>query len=220
MKIKVLLLILPLLASCSTAKYYTSNVAATEVKDVVLLNPESNISLVGKDNKCTYNDSLTTISEELVKDAILSNKDKIPVTKTVAVNDKIINQMYSMVSKAVKSNKKIWTVTIPESIDSLIESTGSRFGMIVISTGFTRVKGNYGNELAKGIGLGILTLGAYYQVPVKSYLNLYVLIADSKDNNITFFRKSSIEDKSPVDELVVDKQVLDIFKDYTWTEAK
>ena len=107
---------------------------------------------------------------------------------------------------------------ITPTLDKVLEANEARFGLITVATGFTRIKGNYGKEIVKGAALGLLTLGMYYQSPVKAYSTIYVMIADSKENNVAFFRKSYLQDKEPLDEAVLTKQFKDIFTDYFFTK--
>ena len=65
-----------------------------------------------------------------------------------------------------------------------------------------------------GAALGILTLGMYYQTPIKAYSTIYVMIVDSRDNNVAFFRKSYLQDREPIDESVLVKQYNKIFEGY------
>jgi hypothetical protein len=75
---------------------------------------------------------------------------------------------------------------IPPILDEILEANETRFGLINICAGFTRAKGNYGREIAKGAALGILTLGMYYQTTIKAYSTVYAMIVDSQEDNITF----------------------------------
>jgi len=46
-------------------------------------------------------------------------------------------------------------------IDSLLEESQERFGLIPMISGFSRTKSNYGKEIAKGFGIAALTMGMY-----------------------------------------------------------
>ncbi|HPI20176.1 MAG TPA: hypothetical protein PKY56_07380, partial [Candidatus Kapabacteria bacterium] len=59
-------------------------------------------------------------------------------------------------------------------------------------------------------------LGFYSETPIESYSNLCIMIVDSKENNIAFFRKSSLKEEEPYDSEVLKKQIFDIFEGYFW----
>ena len=101
-------------------------------------------------------------------------------------------------------------------IDSLLEANGKRFGLISMSTGFTRAKYNYGLQIVKGILVGILTMGMYVEVPVSANSSLSIMIVDAKENNVAFFNNSYLQDEEPIDSIVINKQVQRIFNGYFW----
>jgi hypothetical protein len=103
-------------------------------------------------------------------------------------------------------------------LDSLLEIGGKRFGLITVTTGFTRDKGNYGGQIAKGVAIGILTMGMYNQTPVKANSTIYSMIIDAKENNIAFYKKSSLQNKEPLDKAVLTKQIQKLYEGYFWTK--
>jgi hypothetical protein len=103
-------------------------------------------------------------------------------------------------------------------IDSLLEASNKRFGLITVTRGFTRGKGNFSSQIAKGVLIGIVTLGMYYQVPIKANSTLFAMIVDAKDNNVAFFKELSGQDKEPLNKTVLEKQINELFEGYFWTK--
>ncbi|GAB2987006.1 hypothetical protein GCM10027049_28540 [Mucilaginibacter puniceus] len=216
----VLLVTLLILTSCTVTKPLTSSVSVADVTDIQLFEPVSMISLIETGNKGKYNDSTSQISKALLTTTLKSFPQNIPITGEItstdnAVKIKLTNDIEYLCGSADKE-KSISNLKITPTLDSLLEATGKRFGLIAVSTGFTRRKGNYGGQIAKGILTGVLTMGMYYTTPVKSYSTVYVMIVDAKENNIAFFRKSFLQDKDPLDEGVLSKQVQKAFEGYFW----
>ena len=171
-----------------------------------------------KNNRGELDDSLSAVSRELIGKVLHDLKGQVPLTGEIILSDSAINktlekEFESLILTADKTGN-ISTLKITPVIDRILEANNTRFGLLTVSTGFTRARGNYGKQVAKGAGLAILTLGMYYQTPVKAYSAMYVMIVDSKDDNISFFRKSYLQDKEPLDETVLTKQFKDIFKGY------
>jgi hypothetical protein len=226
MKNKLLLIILSLLViilnACSTASLMlTSKVSPDEIKDIQLFDPICYMSLVSKGNKAMFSDSVSDLSKKLLLKTISNLGEKIPVSGNISslnlnVKAKLEDELYNM----LKSNYEgtFSNIILTPTIDSILESKGKQFGMFIISSGFTRTELNYSNQIAKSIGLKLLTGGVYTQVPIKARTNVYVVIADSKNNNLAFFRRSKIDGKEPLDEKVINKQINDIFKGYFWTK--
>ncbi|MDA9555605.1 hypothetical protein N9R54_05150 [Pelobium sp.] len=200
----------------------TSSVKHTEISDLQSFEPVSYISLIETGNKRKFNDSLSQISQKLLTSALKSFPDNIPITGDVSVVEPRVKQIlakdieYLVIS--AERQKSIATLKITPTLDSLLESKGKRFGIITAASGFTRKKGNYGGQIAKGVLTGLLTMGMYYQTPIKANSTIYTLIVDSKENNIAFFQKSFLQDKDPLEEDVIKKQIQKIFEGYFWTQ--
>jgi hypothetical protein len=210
-----------MLSSCTTTKTLTSSVKPFEVTDLQQIEPYSYISKIGSGNKRKLNDTASIESRQLLIKIVNELKGQIPLTGEITVSDTTIKRKLEkeieFLCISADRLKSITDLKITPIIDSLLDKKGKRFGLITVSVGFTREKGNYGKQVAKGAAMGILTLGMYYQTPIKANSTIYVMIVDAQENNISFFRKSSLQDKEPLDEKILTKQFKDIFDGYFWT---
>jgi hypothetical protein len=210
------------LSSCTTTKILTSNVKPYEVTDLKIMEPHSYISMIKKANRSQLDDSVSSLSKQLVLKVIANYKGQLPITGEIILSDTAIKNSlekeYEQLILTADRTKNISNLNITPNLDKILEANETRFGLIIVSTGFTRAKGNYGKQVAKGAALGIFTLGMYYQVPVKAYSTIYAMIVDSKENNITFFRKSFLQDMEPLDETGLTKQIKKIFGGYFWPQ--
>lgn len=217
----ILILSCLFLSSCTATKLLTSNIKPTEVTDLKLLEPFSCISMIKKGNKGRLDDSISFISKQLVFKVLENYKGQLPLTGELILSDTAVKNSlekeYELLILTADRTKSISNLKITPAIDKILEANDTRFGLLIINTGFIRSKGNYGKEIAKGAALGILTLGMYYQTPVKAYSAIYAMIVDSKEDNVAFFRKSFLQDKEPLDESVLIKQIKKIFEGYFWT---
>jgi hypothetical protein len=217
----ILILSCFILSSCTATKLLTSNVKPIEVTDLKLLEPFSYISMIKKGNRGQLDDSISFISKQLILKVLENYKGQIPLTGEIILSDTAISNSlkkeYELLILTADKTKNITNLKITPTIDKILEANDTRFGLVIINTGFTRKKGNYGKEIAKGAALGILTLGMYYQTPIKAYSTIYAMIVDSKEDNVAFFRKSFLQDMEPLDESVLKKQFKKIFDGYFWT---
>jgi len=223
MKHQTIFLILSciILSSCTATKLLTSNVQPTEVTNLKLLEPYSYISMIKKGNRGQLDDSISSISKQLNINVLKSFNGQIPITGDIILIDSTINKDLEKECEnlilTAERNKSISNLKITPTLDKILEANDTRFGLIIICTGFTRLKGNYGKEIAKGAALGILTLGMYYQTPIKAYSTIYAMIVDSKEDNVAFYRKSFKQDLEPLDQEVLTNQYKKIFEGYFWT---
>ena len=224
MKHKSIFLILRcvILSSCTATKLLTSNVHPAEVTDLKLLEPHSYISMIKKGNRGQLDDSISSISRQLNINVLKAFNGQLPITGDIFLTDSTINKTlekeYENLVLTADKNKNITNLKITPTLDKILEANDTRFGLIVINTGFTRLKGNYGKEVVKGAALGILTLGMYYQTPIKAYSTIYVMIVDSKEDNVAFYKKSFKQDVEPLDKSVLTSQYKKIFEGYFWTK--
>ena len=218
--IVLIVLVSTLLLSCSTTKFLRSPVLVNELSDIQRFEPISYIQIIKNSNIQTYSDSLSMVSKKIITTVLDRNKETIPITGELVVSDiflkdtleKEIDYLFYLSSKQKEK-------TLPQLtpvIDSLLEANGKRFGLISMSTGFTRAKYNYGLQIVKGILVGILTMGMYVEVPVSANSNLSIMIVDAKENNVAFFNSSYLQDEEPIDSIVIEKQVQKIFNGYFW----
>jgi len=212
-----------ILYSCTATKPLTSNVRPSQVTDLKLLEPFSYISMIKKGNRGQLDDSISFIANQVIYNVLKNNSGQLPLTGDIILPDTAIKNSlekeYEFLILSADRTKNITNLKITPTIDKVLEANDTRFGLLIINTGFTRIKGNYGKEVAKGALLGVLTLGMYYQTPIKAYSTIYAMIVDSKEDNVAFFRKSYLQDQEPLDESVLTKQIKKIFEGYFWTPS-
>ena len=227
MKIVLFLWIVILSVSCSSSKYFTSAVKPAEINEMIKVEPFSFVSLIDKGNMGVYNDSISKIAKIALNESLETFREKlrlsleeIYMTDTLERNE-LMDEIDFFIREAERNKKKKnHTVEITPLVDSLLSVNGKRFGLFVIQNGFTRAKGNYGGQVAKAIGMGVLTglvTGtAYYQTPIKSGSTVYVVIVDNQEKNVAFYNKSIMQDKEPTEKENITKQLQTVFKKYFW----
>lgn len=143
---------------------------------------------------------------------------QLPITGDIQISDTVISNKIRMeinfLLNSVLRNKSIFSIQITPVLDSVMDLKGKRFGLILVTNGFTRTNSNYTNQSMKGAGMAILTLGMYYQTPIKATSNIYAMIVDAKENNIAFFNKDFVRNKEPLEATVIIDQFKNLFSGY------
>jgi len=205
-------------SSCTTSKILTSFLPPSEITELKLLEPHSYISKITKGNRGEIDDSLCVVSSQLIIKASGSFMGRIPLTGNILLSDtetnKTLEKEFESLLLTAEGLKDLSHLQITPVLDKVLEANETRFGLVIVASGFTRVKGNYGKEIVKGAALGLLTLGMYYQTPVKANSIIYAMIVDSENNNVAFFRKSTLQDSEPLDEAILIRQFRKIFTGY------
>ena len=224
-KVKLFLWVAILCTSCSTSKILTSDVKPYEITEMLKIGPFSYISLIEKGNQGIFNDSISDFTEILLNESLESFRGKLRLSSEgIILEDELelekLEEEISMMIMAADRSKSVHNIPITPFLDSIMSVSNKRFGLIVIQNGFTRSKGNYGGQVAKSIGLGILTgllTGrAYYQQPVKSHSTLYAMIIDNRNKNVAFYNKSVVQDSDPTKKENITKQINKVFEKYFW----
>jgi hypothetical protein len=218
-----LVLLTFILGSCSTSKLLTSGLKPNEITDLYYIEPVSYISLIEQGDKMILNDSLSNDSKQLLNKIVHDFKRNIPLTgdiivTNIAIKQRLVKEIEHLYLTA-KNLKNISNIRITPVIDSLLESNNKRFGLITVSSGYTRTQSNYHNKQvmnAMGNATHLLTGGIFPHAPAKAnkaYSTLYVMIVDADQNNISFYRKS-VNFSEPIDYNVLVIQFRNIFQGY------
>ncbi|MDR1762473.1 MAG: hypothetical protein LBR64_00755 [Dysgonamonadaceae bacterium] len=226
-KVNLLLLAAVLFTSCSTSKFLTSDVKPVEITDMLKIEPFAYISLIKKGNQGEYSDSVSSISKSALNESVEIFRERLHLASGEAVvidsidREMLENELHFLILSADR-NRNIKNLPVTPVIDSLLTANGKRFGLIIVQSGFTRAKGNYNSQVAKGIGIGILTgiltmgTAAVYQAPVKSISTLYAMIIDNQNKSVAFYNKSVLQGKEPTNKENIIKQLEKVFEKYFW----
>jgi hypothetical protein len=204
-------------ASCGTTRQLTSKVQARDIDKILILKPFTKIDIINKGNKAEYSlehskKVLNHIQSSLSRYIPQNIKTQELEIDTVSQNH-VFQEMYSLVMQ-VEQKSNIEGIILSDKMIDLIHKDSFNFVLGVLDVGFTRAKGNYGDQVAKGIGIGLLTFGLYVPIPVQSSSTLICFIIDEKNRNIAFYRKSIGQGREPTDKLVIDRQISEILNQY------
>lgn len=207
-----------ILTSCGANKFLTSSVTANQISDLSYFEPLSYIHRIEKGNKSKFSDSLSVITQSTLDSLLNKNKVKFRLTDKITIEDdtlkmKIENEI-GYLAQIIIQRRSLEGIPLTPTIDSILESKRQRFALATVATGFGRRKGNYGGQVAKGIAVGILTLGMVVPTPIKSNLTLHGFIFDSEKNEIAFYKKTMPVEKEPTDPEIIEKQLISLFNGY------
>lgn len=212
------------LSSCGTNKFLTSSVTANEIPELNYFESFSYIQYIEKGNKAQLSDSLSFVAQSRLDSLLSKNQPKLRLTNKITIDDaalraKIENEIGSL-AQLITQKRKLDGIPLTPIIDSLMKENNQRFALAVVATGFGRRKGNYGGQVAKGIAVGVLTLGMVVPAPIKSNLTLHSFIFDSEKNEVAFHKRSFPVEKEPTDPDVLEKQLISLFNGYFYEKNK
>lgn len=216
-KITLLVLLAISFAAASCATYTASSPLKEPVDDLVLLEPISVIQYFTQEDMVIVDNDMSVESSEMVSKSILARPGYFHVTDDAILTSEAQEDLVNF-SNYVRglSKRAIPAMPIPKSIREIIESTGHRYAMAVVSGGFTRNKKNYTRAIVRGIALSILTLGNVVPVTYKNVFNSTVIIFDTKTDQVIYYNPVDPETMDPLDYIRVDNYLTRLVRGYKW----
>ena len=210
------IMLVGLFASCTANRGFVSSLTRADIRQVQQFEPLNYVGIIEKGNNITYNDSLTDVANAFFEKE-LSRSKAIPVKGNIVIEDSLVNQRVQneiyMLMNYVENNVRTRDLSIPPTIDSILEARDERFGLLAYNWGFTRTGGNYAGQIGKGVLIGVLTLGTMYTVPYKDMSRCGLIIVDSKYNNLAYVATANRE-SNPLKAETYRKQMEDLLKKY------
>ncbi len=208
-------MVITVLMSCSPVQVLTSGIKQSEINDMAYFKPQAAIGLITKGNNVQTNDSLTAIAAGMQENIVHSLNQTIHVTADILPNSdnlarRLEAETYTLIDECSK-REIVKDIPITPLVDSLLEQSGKRYGLITLNVGFTRMEDNYTNQQIKFTAIGLLSLGMFDVHAVKSNSTIFTVIADAKENHLVFYGKTSLDGKEPLDSTVLIKQMKKTF---------
>ncbi len=182
----------------------------------ILFAPITHIGYIEKGDKIQHSDSISSKTTIILTQKIKDSQGSLDADSMLSAFDTTISntiqyELNNVVNDEnfVEKKKKF---ALPPYLDSLLMESGYTYGLIFYQNGFLRKKGNYGKQVWKSIGLGVLTMGNYIENPHKSSANLYLFLLDGRKKTITCIGQNEAQDQNPTDPKLLDKQLQTIIE--------
>lgn len=209
-----------LLSSCAATMLTDKTVKPADITDLANAETVSMIHFIEKGNRMMPNDSLSLVSTRVLDSIALASQNP-RLLRTLAIADTATRRQYRAdilgTIEQIMKTKKIEQVRTTPLMDSIARSQNQRYTLCLVNAGFARKKGNYTNQIAKGIGIGILTMGLVTPVPVKATTSMYAMIYDAERSSVVFYNSLPPVEKSPVDPLNLAKLYSNLYNGYFTT---
>ena len=213
---KALFFVLVLLSfiSCTAKKGFVTGLPKQEIEDVQRFPILSDIFALDKNDYGFLCDSLSTLSAKCI-DSYLDKQNNIDITGRIEINDTVIQQRINneirKLAEIAYDNEEIALISIPATIDSLLEAQGKRFGLLFYATGYERYETNWGKAYNRYVSMarGLPNSDPYYDF----MSNIALIIVDADKNNIAFYNNSKFEGR-PSRQHNIDRQFMELYYRY------
>ncbi len=200
------------------------------IDKILVFEPLVNIDTVGKQNKREFSPEVSKevagyVRQGLVA-AIPQQVQQVPFNPDSVSTRSLFNEMIEIVKTVEALKRRTVTVALTPSMAYILEKHNCRYAMGTLVFGFTGLKGNFGKQVAKGVGVGILTgiltLGTVVVVPVpnKAYATIYSFALDKEKNEVVFYKRVHGDGVEPTKPEQLQKEIVNSFAPYFYPKSK
>lgn len=226
-KFKLLFYSLPIslvFLSCVNEKYVSSDFKkSNNNKHIGIINPASKVDFIEEKNEFKVDDELSNKASKVLYHSISEmtgyQKSKKEIIVDIPTLDILYKELFNLETLLVQApsrkdrNRLIKSYNLSESLLNVLEENEVDQLIIAYQLGFTRTKPNYRTQTAKGVGVGLLTLGVYVPMPIKYSSKVYVWTIDSETKKIVFHNKN-LSYVEPLDSKEISNQICNLFEGF------
>lgn len=212
---KILLGLCLLLAGCAATTKKSSAFPGTrdKIKSFAVFEPKIYLERLVAGGRVLDADNLNLVREHYLN----AMRETVPGVRVdeqrMELRDTTYARMVDQFFWDMNRQKSLDEFTIAPDLQDVLKKAPDDFVVLGSITGFSRSGGSYAWGIAKGVMIGILTLGMFYTVPIGSSTNVNLAVIDKANMKVIYFGWHGIED-SPKDYDVIRGIEEKIFKDY------
>ena len=197
------------------------------VEQVVALMTDSELGVIERGDEFLYNEKNSFDASVNLARAVLKNGLVSVSSQERAQADPALNEAaYQLLEDAFAVRRwQLHKVRVPQEILAFGAACGQRFVLVTAHDGYVRTEQNFIMRSAQASGAGMVadismttmthTRSTYVRptTPVKEFSDLHVALVDTQ-KRLVLFAKESMENKDPVLDVTIVKQVRDVLLDY------
>jgi len=196
-----------IIGACSVTNIYKNNVDPKTINEVIFFEPMNTICSIDFNNKVKYEDSLSNLSNEVLKNVVDNLSDSLKIKMNVQLSDSTdFHKLLSLISRNNYQNSYIYEIKsaeVPYSMDSTLRANNIRFGLVLITIG--TVRSNY-EEFKRKVARNEIRLKYDDAFPDRYISRVYSALVDTTKNDFVLLNKSE-KKRNPLDPTVLNKQV-------------
>jgi hypothetical protein len=180
--------------ACGTTVPKMSKRKFSEIDSLHFLHIPSQISSIRTANKSEFNKVFSDSASLLIDSSFLAAlPSNIILKKLIQESDferiKYNKECLKLMAQ-IESKRKIKGIIVSDSLLKGLDNQNIKYLLVTYNFGFTREKGNFGNQVAKGIGVGIITLGMFVPITIKANSTIISMIIDVPNKNLAFYHRN------------------------------
>jgi hypothetical protein len=200
------------LSSCAASSgIVRSGFQPQAIQGMLFATPVAQIALVEQGNQPELHEDASAESVRLMRKLLSAHQPELHLRGELLIPDSLQPKARQEIYRAVEGierRQRLDTGAHLPVLDYLLTAQNQRYLLVTATEGFTRTDGNYGNQLAKSIGVGLLTMGMMVPTSTKAKSIICLFIYDSQQKVIVYYSHTPPPaEREPLDEAVLDKQL-------------
>ncbi|WP_216679797.1 hypothetical protein [Hymenobacter siberiensis] len=208
----ILVTLTGLLSSCATTSgILRPGFQPKAILEMSFASPVVQVSTIQRGNQPEFNPEASAESVRLMRKLLVNHQVELHLRNELVIPDSLQQQARQEIYRAVngiEKRQRLDTGAHLPVLDHLLASQNQRYVLVAATQGFTRLEGNYGNQLAKSIGVGLLTMGMMVPIAIKAKSDICLFIYDGEQKNIVYYNHTPPPaEREPLNEAVLEKQL-------------
>jgi hypothetical protein len=210
----------PALAGCGSVHWAAAPQKFTfaQAQQVQPLPPVGLIGLIEKGNQPRHSPELSAAAAEQLQAALSQQQQPLKLTGSLPVaaaeqarlRREVLTTVQLLMRSKPQAGGTAYSVQPLPVLDSLSYGSEARYVLATVRHGFTRTPGNYQGQVAKTLGIGLLTLGMAVPVSLKASAHLYAFVYDREEQRVVFFNHVG-QEREPLKEAALQQQLRTVF---------
>lgn len=194
-----------------------------DITEMVFLSPVGVISTIAQGNRAAYDPNASADASEALRQALYRHDEKLHLKSQLAVKDTamqrvIANLTLRAVIELETHRKRPFPMPAPW-LDTLLTAQKQRYCLFSYVWGYTRTASNYRGQVAKALGIGLLSMGMVVPVADRASTRVGVFIYDAAQHAVVYYKSSWPVEKDPLAGVVIDRELTELLaKDFNLTD--
>ncbi|XZF16677.1 hypothetical protein ACTHGU_11115 [Chitinophagaceae bacterium MMS25-I14] len=204
----------------TTNPHLAKGATAAKIDNLYYFEPVSLIGWINNGDEVELDDSLSAVNLNIEKQLLNDYAAEMKRPVKIELPDNYSKQRFldELILMQTKKGYKQYCKGIPGDsfIDSLLDHTGRRYGMVLCNAGYVRSKKNYNRRGAAG---AVSTAGLQHDDPVmKEAVRMFVMIIDAAENKVCYTRTFGLtsDRDNPTDKAILTAKFNLVFNGFFW----
>lgn len=207
-----LLLLAGLFSGCVTATgIVRSGFQPKTAPEMPFASPVAQIATIERGNQPVMSAEASAESMRLMRKLLVEHRAELHLQNELVIPDSLQQEANQEIYRAVEGievHRRLDTGAHLPVLDALLAQQNQRYLLVAATQGFTRTELNYSRQLAKSIGLGLLSMGSMVPMAIKAKSTICLFIYDGQQKAIVYYNHTPPPaEREPLDEVVLEQQL-------------